>query len=79
MTDGYDRYQNALAERMRILKMSFYSRPADPPGASAREIVKESVAIYNHERHQSPEYKTPMMLIRRFTDKNCQPISGLVR
>ncbi|WP_254867397.1 integrase core domain-containing protein, partial [Salmonella enterica] len=34
------------------------SRPADL--AQAREIVKESVAIYNHERpHLALKYKTP--------------------
>ncbi|ECA9136534.1 transposase, partial [Salmonella enterica subsp. enterica serovar Kentucky] len=60
MTDGYDCYQNALAERINgILKNEFLlSRPADL--AQAREIVKESVAIYNHERpHLALKYKTP--------------------
>ncbi len=70
MTDGYDCYQNALAERINgILKNEFLlSRPADL--AQAREIVKESVAIYNHERpHLALNTKRPMMFIRRFTDK----------
>jgi hypothetical protein len=60
MTDGYDCYQNALAERVNgILKNGFFlSRPADL--AQAREMVKESVAVYNHERpHQALKYKTP--------------------
>lgn len=60
MTDGYDCYQNALAERINgILKNEFLlSRPADL--AQAREMVKESVAIYNYERpHQALKYKTP--------------------
>ncbi len=60
MTDGYDCYQNALAERINgILKSEFLlSRPADP--AQARKMVKESVAIYNHERpHLALKYKTP--------------------
>ncbi len=60
MTDGYDCYQNALAERINgILKNEFLlSRPADLE--QAREIVKESVAIYNHERpHLALKYKTP--------------------
>ncbi|EGT0627732.1 TPA: IS3 family transposase [Citrobacter freundii] len=60
MTDGYDCYQNALAERINgILKNEFLlSRPADL--AQAREMVKESVAIYNHERpHLALKYKTP--------------------
>ncbi|ULR31680.1 IS3 family transposase [Dickeya fangzhongdai] len=60
MTDGYDCYQNALAERINgILKSEFLlSRPADL--AQARKMVKESVAIYNHERpHLALKYKTP--------------------
>ena len=60
MTDGYDCYQNALAERINgILKNEFLlSRPADL--AQAQIMVEESVAIYNHERpHQSLKYKTP--------------------
>ncbi len=54
MTDGYDCYQNAPAERINgILKNEFLlSRPADL--SQARTMVEESVAIYNHERpHQS--------------------------
>lgn len=60
MTDGYDCYQNALAERISgILKNKFLlSRPVDL--AQARMMVKESVAIYNHERpHLALKYKTP--------------------
>ena len=71
MTDGYDCYQNALAERISgILKNKFLlSRPVDH--AQARMMVKESVAIYNHEgRHLALKYKRPMMFIRRLTDKN---------
>uniref|UniRef100_UPI00301E4168 integrase core domain-containing protein n=1 Tax=Salmonella enterica TaxID=28901 RepID=UPI00301E4168 len=58
--DGYDCYQNALAEGINgILKNGFIlSRPADL--AQAREIVEESVAIYNHVRpHLALKYKTP--------------------
>lgn len=60
MTDGYDCYQNALAERINgILKNEFLlSRPADL--MQAREMVKESVTIYNCERpHLALKYKTP--------------------
>lgn len=60
MTEGYDCYQNALAERINgILKNEFLlSRPAYL--AQARTMVEESVVIYNHERpHQSLKYKTP--------------------
>ncbi|MHA6824574.1 IS3 family transposase [Ralstonia pseudosolanacearum] len=60
MTDGYDCYQNALAERVNgILKGEFLlSRPANLEQAA--RMVAQSVHIYNHERpHQSLEYKTP--------------------
>lgn len=60
MTDGYDCYQNALAERVNgILKTEFLlHRPADL--SEARKMVEESVAIYNNERpHLSLKYKTP--------------------
>lgn len=60
MTDGYDCYQNALAERVNgILKMEFLlHRPADL--AQAQKMVRQAVQIYNQERlHQSLKYKTP--------------------
>jgi putative transposase len=60
MTDGYDCYQNAMAERVNgILKNEFLlSRPADL--ATARQMVAQSVQIYNHERpHLSLKMQTP--------------------
>lgn len=60
MTDGYDCYQNALAERVNgILKQEFLlQRPEDLE--QARRMVRESVAIYNRERpHSSLQLKTP--------------------
>ena len=60
MTDGYDCYQNALAERVNgILKMEFLlQRPADLE--QARRMVGQSVHIYNHERpHSSLKMQTP--------------------
>lgn len=60
MTDGYDCYQNALAERVNgILKMEFLlHRPADLQ--QARTMVSESVRLYNEARpHLSLECKTP--------------------
>ena len=60
MTDGYDCYQNALAERVNgILKTELLlHRPADL--AQARRMVAESVQIYNHERvHTSLKMQTP--------------------
>lgn len=60
MTDGYDCYQNALAERVNgILKNEFLlQRPANLD--QARQMVQEAVAIYNGERpHLSLQLKTP--------------------
>lgn len=60
MTDGYDCYQNALAERINgILKTEYLlGRPEDI--AQARKMVRESVNLYNTRRpHLSLKYKTP--------------------
>lgn len=60
MTDGYDCYQNALAERINgILKTELLlQRPATL--AQAARMVRESVAIYNTERpHLSLKMQTP--------------------
>ncbi|ABS49389.1 putative integrase core domain protein [Yersinia pseudotuberculosis] len=60
MTDGYDCYQNALAERVNgILKMEYLLvKPEDI--VQARQMVRESVEIYNTRRpHLSLKYKTP--------------------
>ncbi|WP_276325573.1 integrase core domain-containing protein [Achromobacter kerstersii] len=68
MTDGYDCYQNALAERVNgILKGELLlHRPADL--AQARLMVKQSVEIYNTERpHLSLQCKTPDEVHRAFS------------
>lgn len=60
MTDGYDCYQNALAERVNgILKEEFLIR--QPRNLEeARQMVKASIRIYNEKRpHLSLKYKTP--------------------
>lgn len=60
MTDGYDCYQNALAERVNgILKGELLlKRPHNL--TQARQMVRESVSIYNTERpHLALKYKTP--------------------
>ncbi|AXS79271.1 IS3 family transposase [Dechloromonas sp. HYN0024] len=60
MTDGYDCYQNALAERVNgILKHEFLlQQPSDLN--QARHMVSQSIAIYNQERpHLSLQLKTP--------------------
>ena len=60
MTDGYDCYQNALAERINgILKNEFLLQTPKNLKEAA-QMVKESIRIYNHERpHLALKYKTP--------------------
>lgn len=60
MTDGYDCYQNALAERVNgILKQEFLLQRPDNLD-QARRMVSQSIAIYNQERpHFSLQLKTP--------------------
>lgn len=60
MTDGYDCYQNALAERVNgIIKHEYLIvKPRDIE--EARKMVRESVLQYNqHRPHLSLNYKTP--------------------
>lgn len=60
MTDGYDCYQNALAERVNgILKHEYLLRKAKDI-QEASKMVSQSVKIYNERRpHLSLKYKTP--------------------
>lgn len=67
MTDGYDCYQNALAERVNgTLKNELMLRsPCDL--RQARAMVWETIDIYNTERpHLSLKYKTPGAVHRAF-------------
>lgn len=60
MTDGYDCYQNALAERINgILKNEYLLiKPKDL--GEAKKMVEESVMLYNQRRpHTALKYKTP--------------------
>ena len=68
MTDGYDCYQNALAERVNgILKTELLpNKPHDLE--QAKRLVKEAIEIYNQERpHSALQYKTPNEVHRAFT------------
>jgi putative transposase len=60
MTDGYDCYQNALAERVNgILKQEFLIERCNT-GRELELLIKESIEIYNNERpHLSLGMKTP--------------------
>lgn len=75
MTDGYDCYQNALAERVNgILKQEFLlDVPKDLE--QARKMIAESIEAYNSIRpHLSLEYKTPDAVhrasISKFRNRN---------
>ena len=60
MTDGYDCYQNALAERINgILKQEFLFIKCKNKEELKKQIG-ESIEIYNNERpHMSLQLKTP--------------------
>lgn len=60
MTDGYDCYQNALAERINgILKQEFLIYRCNTQ-EELRKLVEQSVEIYNSKRpHLSVKMKTP--------------------
>lgn len=60
MTDGYDCYQNALAERMNgILKMEFLIGKY-PDFYTLQKSLDQSIETYNNKRpHLSLNYKTP--------------------
>lgn len=60
MTDGYDCYQNALAERINgILKQEFLFHKCKNE-TELSDLVKESIGIYNNKRpHLSLNMKTP--------------------
>lgn len=60
MTDGYDCYQNALAERINgILKHEFLIHKCNN-GKELKQLIKESIDIYNNKRpHLSLNMKTP--------------------
>ncbi len=60
MTDGYDCYQNALAERINgILKGEFLIYKCNS-GKELKQLIAESIDIYNNKRpHLSLTFKTP--------------------
>ena len=67
MTDGYDCYQNALAERVNgVLKNELLLASPDDL-IQARSMVSEAIRIYNTERpHMALKYKTPDAVHRAF-------------
>jgi putative transposase len=63
MTDGYDCYQNALAERINgILKDEFLLTTCKDRGQLC-QVITESIQIYNTKRpHMKLSYKTPTFI-----------------
>lgn len=66
MTDGYDCYQNAMAERINgILKQEFLLETCQT-GKELECLIKESVDIFNEERpHLSLKMKTPNQIHKK--------------
>ncbi len=75
MTDGYDCYQNALAERInRILKQEFLLHRCNNID-DLEALIKESIDIYNSKRpHLSLNMKTPNFV----HEKTCELINSQV-
>lgn len=69
MTDGYDCYQNALAERINgILKNEFLINKCNT-AKELEDLIRESINIYNNKRpHLSLNYKTPNFI----HEKTCE-------
>lgn len=66
MTDGYDCYQNALAERMNgILKDEFLLSTCENED-QLRKVIDQSIKIYNTKRpHLNLQYKTPTFIHKK--------------
>lgn len=81
MTDGYDCYQNALAERINgILKTEFLLHTYEDIN-QAEKVIEQSIRIYNSMRpHTSLQMKTPKKLHtqnNRTEKKSSKPLEGL--
>lgn len=72
MTDGYDCYQNAMAERINgILKQEFLINKCNT-GKELELLIKESINTYNNNRpHLSLQMKTPNFI----HEKTCEEFS----
>lgn len=72
MTDGYDCYQNALAERVNgILKQEFLLHRCKTI-EELKDLVSESISIYNGMRpHLSLGFRTPES-VHRQTKASCE-------
>ena len=70
MTDGYDCYQNALAERINgILKNEFLIYKCNNK-KQLKQLIKESIQTYNNKRpHLSLNMKTPNFIHNKKPEK----------
>jgi len=67
MTDGYDCYQNALAERVNGILKNEYLLIKPASLEQAAKMVEQTVQIYNSRRpHLALKYKTPDEVHRAF-------------
>ncbi|WP_420870126.1 IS3 family transposase [Catalinimonas alkaloidigena] len=73
MTEGYDCYQNALAERVNgILKDEFLLHKCNTFNELS-QVIDESIKTYNHERpHLSLGYQTPEFVHQNATEEYLQ-------
>lgn len=64
MTESYDPYANAIAERINgILKQEFIGYDRNINLSLMNDLVKNSIKIYNNIRpHYSYNYKTPHIM-----------------
>jgi transposase InsO family protein len=64
MTEKYDPYENALAERVNgILKDEFYLDQTFDSITQAKQATKNAINLYNQVRlHLSLDFKTPNMV-----------------
>ena len=71
MTDGYDCYQNALAERVNgILKQEFLMHRCNTK-EELEVLIKQSIEIYNNERpHLSLGMKTPNVIHKKACEES---------
>jgi len=77
MTDGYDCYQNALAERMNgILKQEFLFCRCNNANELSK-LIKQSIQIYNHKRpHGALKMKTPNCIHQNSAGSKESTLSG---
>ena len=67
MTDGYDCYQNTLAERVNGILKNEYLIQKPLNLMEAKKMVEESITLYNGSRpHLSLKYKTSDEVHRAF-------------